>query len=1445
MKTAAFPFWWFLASGLSCLFCFFLILIPDKGTAQFQRNFGNSLDNSFSKVIQDGSNFYVLGQNEPSIGALNRATVTRLDANGMHQWTLSLSIASVWNDAVLTPTGDLLVVGYSLPFDPTTQSLMGRITPSGSFSWVRAYNQPGRDAFWRIVRNPVSQNPAFPYYVVGTQNQPSSTTTTEDVVLFNLDANGTFNWKKIYGSTGDDEFFRDLEALPGSGDLLLVGNDSRGLIFRTDNTGNAFTGVTISGIAFTDVARRSAGGFYASANGFGASGAHVLKFDDDLLLQWDVIIPELIGISQVWEASTGIYVTGTGIFGGQSRTVIVKLLDNGPTVAWVKYLNSGGDVNGGSSWFLPSSQLAYTDERVIPDGFGGTCAFISVSDLELTTCNVSDVTVSLVFSDPFPDGPTPPTIDFQDVPMGTNLLESVALNWLQGAVCSTDPCEVTISITPINNCSLVQVCANATGSGPYAYQWCDGQTSQCITTQIPDCSPFEFCVSVTCSDGLVASAGQTYTVSDDTPPLIVCPSDVLVTSTNPDSCTIQVNNLQLISATDNCAFQITYEVTGATSATGQNDASGLIFNLGVSTVTYTAIDNCGNISTCSFTVTVNCEDSCEGNLAQNPNFNIGAVSGPLPAPGMLNSWQVAYGTPVISNDFGCLDPGYVQLDGNKTSGSAIYQQLATPIEKGKVYELSVCVRVLPPVPYAKLRAVAFNNPLPTDGTHPAPDQDIAIIDVSGRIPCCDDWTKFVFHRWKGGKSYSNIAIIVENNEPGTSSLVSIADIDNICFVEVNDSIPCYLAEIDSLGNPIPPFGQLDPDFPIFEDSIDMFMGYVNDLYAYCDPAPNGIDTWYETCPDSCESIGGELPDELIDFIEDDSLNQYLLDSIGVNDSTLMADLENFLDSLELATPNENMLDSITALGALAINCRSLPPKGSPPIDPESPFNGCDIIFVHGLRPESLQERALFQNTGSQTTWPTDRNEFYNGYWKRGAYAYWNLHTNKYLKTTVDPNNFAVLRNGNYSNRYLVVSHPATQSFAYGAHTVLEQIAKAMLDGTGVINCKEDEARPTNTFGHNGFIIISHSDGAPLTDIVLTTSDLSRYPPLSFMLGDVSFIADRCDLHVALQGAFGGSNYAALALIAAKTTTGPYNVLPLVEPFLGFPVNSGLNWLYTSQVLDMAITKHLWGDFMEQVPVCVLTLTGGHPSDFSTDLNNVFKYPLSLLVKHNIHHGFDDGVLSIESQSANRDSRLRYPSVYFPKPGKLSIINHSLNEKLYDMGIHKDRGIRYYLDQKMDIISAGDPLKFPYASSGCIPWLSPTGMVQPVLFPRIEGIEGFDPLNRYENHYSFIQSTADHLTGSNIPYFISSNYDATYETGAANYEESRVITSEAVYSDCGVSPAMRNLQVEYIRGRSVTFTIKFFKRRWTFTRWIWKRKYHLLDKHDQKNQLDYLYENVLK
>ncbi len=99
--------------------------------------------------------------------------------------------------------------------------------------------------------------------------------------------------------------------------------------------------------------------------------------------------------------------------------------------------------------------------------------------------------------------------------------------------------------------------------------------------------------------GNFKSDAQLIVIKDDTPPLLTCPSDITV-GTDPGNCVATIN-LPLATATDDCGT-----VTITVNASYGQSGLGPHFNvaLGSYTATYTAMDDCGNASTCTINVTV-------------------------------------------------------------------------------------------------------------------------------------------------------------------------------------------------------------------------------------------------------------------------------------------------------------------------------------------------------------------------------------------------------------------------------------------------------------------------------------------------------------------------------------------------------------------------------------------------------------------------------------------------------------------------------------------------------------------------------------------------------------------------------------------------------------------------------------------------------------------------
>jgi hypothetical protein len=103
------------------------------------------------------------------------------------------------------------------------------------------------------------------------------------------------------------------------------------------------------------------------------------------------------------------------------------------------------------------------------------------------------------------------------------------------------------------------------------------------------------------ADGRSSSGTSLVTVADSLPPALTLPSDQFYCYNTSGSYTIPALN-----ASDNCGIgAVSYSVSGATARSGNgSDPSGL-FNAGTSTITWTATDIHGNVSTASAVVTVN------------------------------------------------------------------------------------------------------------------------------------------------------------------------------------------------------------------------------------------------------------------------------------------------------------------------------------------------------------------------------------------------------------------------------------------------------------------------------------------------------------------------------------------------------------------------------------------------------------------------------------------------------------------------------------------------------------------------------------------------------------------------------------------------------------------------------------------------------------------------
>ena len=180
---------------------------------------------------------------------------------------------------------------------------------------------------------------------------------------------------------------------------------------------------------------------------------------------------------------------------------------------------------------------------------------------------------------------------------------TVTPTFTNGGVSCSGPSKtftITVNATPTITCPANINVVNDPGvcgaTVTYAPATVTGAPTPTVSYSMPSGSVFPIgttTVTVTATNVCaVVTCSFTVTVRDTELPVITCPSNITVTATG--ACTKVVN--YTVTATDNCP--------GFTIVRTAGLASGSAFPLGVTTVTHRVTDASGNISTCSFTVTV-------------------------------------------------------------------------------------------------------------------------------------------------------------------------------------------------------------------------------------------------------------------------------------------------------------------------------------------------------------------------------------------------------------------------------------------------------------------------------------------------------------------------------------------------------------------------------------------------------------------------------------------------------------------------------------------------------------------------------------------------------------------------------------------------------------------------------------------------------------------------
>jgi hypothetical protein len=477
---------------------------------------------------------------------------------------------------------------------------------------------------------------------------------------------------------------------------------------------------------------------------------------------------------------------------------------------------------------------------------------------------------------------------------------------------------------------------------------------------------------------------------------------------------------------------------------------------------------------------------------------------------------------------------------------------------------------------------------------------------------------------------------------------------------------------------------------------------------------------------------------------------------------------------------------------------------------DSPFNGKDIIYVHGLSFKAIVETVVKGTNWPK--WPDDPTAFLpGGLWRNAAAAYWDSPAGGATPSHIQ----RFLRDRSAKNRYILIGWSSGQRLQQAVHATLTQITEAIVNGTGVGLNDPNDPRGSSGFCARGCIVVSHSTGALITDVAMAKANTPAYQAI---YGPVGFIPQLVTTHVALAGAFAGSQLATLAMVGAwmgplQLPTGSCIYLRLA---MGLPSTSVCGLLYRARgsiledLVPQVLRKYHNPD-INATPVPVLTVAGA---------NHESLWP----VKRFFNRAFDDGVVAMDS-ACGRDLPVSvWPSGILPFAGML-------NPRLFDMGMARDnfvRAVTMYREQTLEYLFSRYPL-IPRAAAGCTPHKTPWGMLEPF------GIRVFGPLDFRPNHFSFIQTTENHGADKRI----LSGLDEMIGRELPSLEDSRSVHGNDIYARGLVKNSLMASEIQQTRGRVIKFKLFGFK----YKLYLWKRTYHRFYDYQNRSAADYVYDYV--
>ncbi len=721
----------------------------------------------------------------------------------------------------------------------------------------------------------------------------SITATTSDPLFYDVQGSYTITWVYDDGNGNSIQQTQtvivdditapvpDVDPLPDlTGECSVTVTD---IPTATDNCVGSVTATTSDPLFYDVQGSYTITWVYDDGNGNSIQQTQTVIVDDITAPVPDVDpLPDLTGECSV--TVTDIPTATDNCVGSVTATTSDPLfydVQGSYTITWVYDDGNGNSIQQIQTVIVDDITAPVPDVDPLPD-LTGECS-VTVTDIPTATDNcVGSITATT--SDPlFYDVQGSYTITWvYDDGNGNSIqqTQTVIVDDITAPVPDVDPlpdltgeCSVTVTDIPTATDTCVGS-VTATTSDPLFY---DVQGSYTITWVYDD------------GNGNSIQQTQTVIVDDISPATITCPESTTEIAVNGQPTAV---NFDSPIVSDNCDIvSQTWEFTGATTAssppTGINNASGELFNVGETTVTYYVEDIGGNINSCSFTVTLlNDTDIIISKVVDNNTpderdiitFRIEVTNdGPIPA------------TNLIITD--ALPAGLIFVEASVSTGNWENPNwnLGT-LNVGETQTLTIIAEV-----DLNTRNTTIINTITNS-------QDQTDLNIG-----VDDPEEEIFITADTDKDGIPDSVDIDDDNDGILDLDEDLNIDGDNDPSTNpidtdlDTIPDYL-DIDSDDDGIPDNVEAQPTIGyIAPDGVDSDGDGLQDVYEFSgDEGLLPVDTDGDNLPDylDLDSDGDTVPD---------SIEAWDFDHNGVADITyVLSDKEN--DGLSDGYEGESTID---------------------------------------------------------------------------------------------------------------------------------------------------------------------------------------------------------------------------------------------------------------------------------------------------------------------------------------------------------------------------------------------------------------------------------------------------------------------------------------------------------------------------------------------------------